>query len=383
MDKDLWIIYISMLFFSVGMGLYIVILPAYIRDLGASAVQLGLLGSIAMAMSTAAAIPGGLWADRYERRTLMIVGWAMCIPVPLVFAFAKVWWALIPGYFLFNFSMFCNSSLQLYVASRTRPETRSFIYTFVFSAYSVGMVFAPTLGGFVAENWGIRMVFGMSLVSYSLSTLALFFIAPSHPERNGMPTKLPRIGDFPRTYWYYVLLFSLSWFAINIPFSFNTLFLQDVGKLDLLTIGLLGSASAVGGAVLSPFLGRAADKGGAVKILGSGLILVALTYLLQITLPFRTFLIIAFLVRGGAGAVMSLMTAIISGAGNKASLGMSFAVYNLMTGLASTVAPYTAGWLYGSNPNAPFVLSIVIAFTLGGYFILGHGRREVSNTSHA
>ena len=312
MDKDLWIIYIALFLFAVAVGLYSVIMPAYIRELGASSVQLGLLGSIAMAMTTAAAIPGGLWADRYERRSLLIVGWAMCIPVPLFFAFAKTWWALIPGYFLFNFSMFCNPALQSYVASRTNPENRGFIYTFVFSAFSVGMVFAPTLGGFIAENWGIRSVFWLSLVFYTLSTTSFFFITPSHPKKTTRTTRLPRVIDFPPQYWRYVFLFALGSFAMNIPFSFNTPYLQDVGKLDLFTIGMLASVSAIGGAIFSPFLGKAADKGGALKILGVGLILVGFTYLIQIALPFKLFFMFAFFLRGGAGAVMSLMTSIIS-----------------------------------------------------------------------
>jgi MFS family permease len=380
MDKDIYIIYMSLLFFAVAMGLYSVIMPAYIRELGASSVQLGLLGSIAMAMGTAAAIPGGLWADRYERRTLLIIGWAMCIPVPLFFAFAKTWWALIPGYFLFNFSMFCNSSLQAYVAARTTPENRGFVFTFVFSSFSMGMIFAPTVGGFMAENWGIRSVFWLSLIFYSLSTLALFLIAPSYPEKRETARRL-HIGDFSRQYWSYVLLFSCGWFAMNIPLSFNTPFLQDVARLDLLTIGMLGSISAVGGAVLSPFLGRAADRGGALRILGIGFCVVGLAYLIQITLPVRAFLMMAFLVRGGAAAVMSLMTSVVSRTANKASLGMSFAIYNLMTGLSSTVAPYTAGWLYESNARAPFMVSIAVAVSLGSYFILRRGRERDAQCS--
>jgi len=104
LHKDLWVIYISLLLFALAVGLYSVIMPAYIRELGATSVQLGLLGSIAMAMATLSAIPGGLWADRFERRRLMLIGWAMCIPVPLIYAFSHHWLWLIPGYFLFNFS---------------------------------------------------------------------------------------------------------------------------------------------------------------------------------------------------------------------------------------------------------------------------------------
>jgi len=369
LPRDLWIIFISLLFFSSGLGLYSVIMPAHIRDLGASSLELGLLGSLAMAVNTLVALPGGMWADRFERKKLMIISWAMCIPVPLIFALAGHWVWLIPGFVLFNLSMFSNAAMQSYIAAKCTPENRSSTFTLVHTAFPLGMVIAPTMGGFLAEEWGIRAVFWVSLVCYTISTLVLTQLSPSHPA--GPRTKMAVVLDprsYPRPFWKLVLIFSLVWFIISIPMSFNTPFLQDVARFDLLTIGFLGSMAAIGGATLTPFIGRVADSRGTWRILALCLFVLALTFVVQLYTSVVSVLVVAFFVRGGTNVVMSLMTALITGAADPKSMGMSFALYNMMGGFAATLSPYVAGYLYAHHPAYPFVATIILAISLGLYF---------------
>jgi MFS family permease len=366
LHKDLWVLFTSMLLFAMAMSLYSVILPAYIRELGASAVELGLLGSIALALSTASALPGGFMADRFERRRVLLVGWAMCIPVPLIFAYATHWTGLIPGYFLLYFSMFCNSSVQSYIADRSTPENRSQAFTMVFAtAYSLGMVFAPTAGGFMAEAWGINSVFWLSFVLYTASTAVMFTIGRSYPEVVTDKSQRFSLKVLPKSYWRYVALFSVGFFVTHLPHSFVTPFLQDVAGADLLLIGMLGSVTALGGVFLAPVLGKAADRLGVTRVMGIGFMVLAACYVLQVLNPVPVFLALVFFARGGASAVQSLMSSAISAVGAARAMGMSFAIYNLVTGLVGTVAPYTAGWLYARNVNAPFLLTALLATCLG------------------
>ena len=52
------------------------------------------------------------------------------------------------------------------------------------------------------------------------------------------------------------------------------------------------------------------------------------------------------------------------------AIGMSFALFNLTTGLAATLAPYSAGWLYNQNARLPFILTVVLALGAGLYFVV-------------
>lgn len=376
LPKDLWVVYTSLLLFALAMGLYSVIMPAYVRELGASSVELGLLGSIALAMGTLSAIPGGLWTDRFERKRLMLIGWAMCIPVPLIYAFARHWLWLIPGYFLFNFSMFSNSAMQAYISAKADEGNRSFTFAFVNSSFSMGLVFSPTVGGFLAQRFGIRGTFWVSLVLYTLSTMVLLLLSPSYPEREEAASRSPVKRSYSRQFWLLVCMFALVWFVMNLPVSFNTPFLLDVAQLDLLRVGFLGSIAAMGGAFFAPLLGRFADKYGAVRVLGICLCVTAITYFVQLSSQALLGLAIAFLIRGGFSAVMSLMTAVISGISDRRAVGMSFAMFNLATGLAATLAPYTAGWLYARDARYPFMLTIALALATGAYFAVRAANRR-------
>jgi MFS family permease len=375
LPRDLLIIYFSLLFFAVGTGLYSVIMPAYIRELGASAVELGLLGAIAMAIGAVAALPGGIWTDRYERRSLMLIGWAMCVPAPLIFAYAPHWMWLIPGYFLINFSMFSTNAMQAYMTSRSSPSERSFVFATVHSAFSVGMIFAPTLGGFLAEQWSMRVTFAASLLFYALSASILLKLAPNPPTAclAKAPLRLdPRL--YPKRFWLLVVVFVGVWYVMFLPFNFNTPYLQDVARLSLLRIGLLGSVAAVGGALLAPVLGRLADRVGTWRVLGGCLLVFAVSYILQLLYPSPIVLAIVFFVRGGTNAMMSLMTALVSGVVEEKTLGMSFAMYNLATGFATAVAPYTAGWMYAESAQAPFIVAAILALVFGATFLLAPSR---------
>ena len=366
LHRDLWVLFASMLLFAMAMSLYSVILPAYIRQLGASAVELGLLGSIALALSTAAALPGGFLADRFERRKMLLIGWAMCIPVPLVFAYATHWTGLIPGYVLLHFSMFCNSSFQSFVADRSTLKNRSQAFTMVFAtAFSLGMVFAPALGGFIAQARGINSVFWLSFALYTASTLVLLLAGKSYPERARDQSQRFSLQLLPRAYWSYVALFSVGFFILLLPQSFITPFLQDVAGANLFLIGILGSVTALGGVFLAPMMGKAADRLGVTRVMGIGFIALAVCYILQVVNPVPAFLVFVFFARGGASAVQSLMSSAISGLGATRAMGMSFAIYNLATGLVGTAAPYTAGWLYSRNVNSPFLLTAGLATCLG------------------
>jgi len=61
-----------------------------------------------------------------------------------------------------------------------------------------------------------------------------------------------------------------------------------------------------------------------------------------------------------------LMAALVSGVVEERMLGMSFAMYNLATGFATVLAPYTAGWMYTESVQAPFMLAAALAVVLGG-----------------
>lgn len=372
LKRDLWFFYFSLLFFSLALGIYNVFLPAHIRNLGASPVNLGLLGSIGMAISTLAALPGGWLTDRYDRKRLMIIGWAMCIPVPLIFSLAKTWQWLIPGYILFYLSMFSNTPMQAYIADKADPQNVASTFTVVFSSFSLGSILAPALGGWLTKLVSLQTIFLISFILYVISTLFIFGMSPDRPHQRGerpagswkqaaKPELLTLIG-----------LFTLVIAVVNLPLSFITPYMQDVAGLDLLRIGLLGSLASLGSVLLAPVIGRLGDRYGIFLAMGCSLGLLAAAYGLQLSWNLLPMYAVAFLVRGGGGSLNSLMTSQIGRLADKQAAGMSFAFYNLATSLGATIAPYLAGQLYTRSPRFPFLLTALLALVLATAFLLRH-----------
>lgn len=381
LKRDLWFFYFSLLFFSLAFGLYSIFLPAYIRNLGASPVNLGLLVSIGMGISTLAALPGGWLTDRYDRKRLMIIGWCMCIPVPIIFSLAKTWQWLIPGYILFYLSMFSNTPMQAYIADKADPGNVASTFTIVFSSFSLGNILSPAVGGWLTSFVSLRTIFFISFVLYGISTLIMCGMSPDKPHHAAHQSS----GSWKRALKpelvTYIVLFTLVMTVLNLPLSFITPYMQDVASFSLLRIGLLGSLASLGAVLLAPLIGRVGDRYGIFLALGCSLVLLATAYGMQLGWNLLPMYGIAFLMRGGSGSLNSLMTSQIGKIADKEAVGMSFAFYNLATSMGATIAPYVAGQLYSRSPRYPFMLTAILAIALACYFLLRHRRIALNKST--
>jgi len=97
LNQDLKLIFVSNFIGAFGDGLYAYILPLYIRGLNASSADVGSLFSIFTLSTALTIIPGGFLADRFDRKKVMILGWMLWVPIPLMFSVATRWAQLFPG----------------------------------------------------------------------------------------------------------------------------------------------------------------------------------------------------------------------------------------------------------------------------------------------
>ncbi len=388
LNRDLKLIYLSNLFFSLGMGLYTMILPAHIRSLGAGAVELGTLGSLAMLVSTISYIPGGYITDRIDRKWLMIFGWAMCIPAPIFYATARNWQGVIPGHLFFYLSMFSNLALQAYIFDSAPKDKISFVYTLVFSAFSMGSIFSQVMGGLMTRVMPVRYIFWMAAGFYIISTLVFFFLRPNPPHQQSAHSSKGRLRNALNPQLVvFTLVFSLVHITLQIPTSFVVPFLQDRAATDLFWISTLGSLSSLAAALIGPTFGGLADRLGRWRVLALGLGCLAFAYLIQILWPVIPVLIVSFAIRG-AVPVLTLMTSQIGQIAPPEARGLSLAIYAVTTGLFATLGPSLGGWLYAINPSLPFSITIGMALTLGVALLVwqtrtSHTIAKVSEESEA
>jgi len=377
LKRDQAIIFWAIFLWAMGMGLYNYLWPVYTRQLGAGDVELGFLYSLSFLITTLATIPGGSLADRFDRKWVIIGFWWIAVPSPVIYALAGDWRALIPGILLFNVSNALNPALQAYLSETTEPRRIATTFNVVFAAFPLGMVISPAVGGWLARGFGLRSVFWVTFAFYLVSSLSLFLLTPQPPRRVVRRDKPARAPASPGGGWLAApevrpllrlsLFFGLVMGLWNLYLPFSTPFLEDVAGLDVSWVGVLGTLASLGAAILSPLLGRLADRNGLPRVLGWSLAAqlapLGLWLLWPTALPaLAGSMFLRGLQDGSRGVMTSMVGHHMTGpkAGDRRQLaGRGFALYAVVTGLFQAVTPYVGGWLYRYGAPVPFLAALV------------------------
>jgi MFS family permease len=358
MSRDNKLIFWSMLVWGFGEGLWWYLLPIHIGNLGADPVQIGLVLSAGMILMTLTFIPSGWLTDRFSRRTIMIIGWCDGLVAVLLIALARTWQQALPGLILYNLSAFNSPAISSYVAADIKPgQDMRRVFTLVFSGFTIGVTVSPALGGFLADIVGLRQLFLLAAVMYAISTVIIVLIKeqPVHQATHGSEPVSLR-GD--RVFLSLCALFFIIHLVAHLGIPLSPNFLQDVRKLDLGWIGILGSANGLGAAILTIGLGRW-TRGRVTGIL-IGQLAVGVYAVLMIGTTAVPFLALAFFLRGGLGAVRQLASARLGEMLPPSSMGLGFGIFQTVVNLAFTISPYAAGWLFALDPSFPFLASLVL-----------------------
>jgi len=165
----LWLSFIFVLS-SLASGLISPLWPIYIRSLGASMTELGLVFSISNAVAAVLQIPSGLLSDRFGRKKIHCIGTLLGVFPPLLYTFANNWADLIPWVILSGVSVGLYVPVRWsVVADVSTTKTMATAYSWTNVAWLSGSTVGPLLGGLVADFYGIRAPF---LICFALTVLS-------------------------------------------------------------------------------------------------------------------------------------------------------------------------------------------------------------------
>ena len=100
---------------------------------------------------------GGKWAERYGRKPILVVGWLVALPIPVVIVFAPNWWWITLGNVLLGinqglaWSMSVNAKIDL-AGSDTRGLAVGLDEAFGYGGVAVG----AWVTGLIAAAYGLR-----------------------------------------------------------------------------------------------------------------------------------------------------------------------------------------------------------------------------------
>lgn len=368
LNRDLGLIFTSNLVGAFGDGLYAYLLPYYIAEtLGASSVEVGALYALVSLTAALTLLIAGALADKYDRKKIMIAGWIAWIPAPIIFAFARDWTQMIPGMVLWGFWLGGPTSTA-YIVTAADKNRLTLTFTVISSAWSIGYIFSPAVGGYMAGKVGMQTVFLASFVLYTLAALVLIFIRSQHAK----PLEQKRLENYPST-WQLLKtrkLVAVSAFFAAIMFvmmmfrPFVPKFLADTYHYGDFEIGVLGSIAFAGSAVLGIVLGRFGDKHGKKFALTALMVLCGSSLAVMLLTGNFYLLALAFFLTGASYTVWSLMSAVIGPMAPEHIRAKWVSIPQTVSMFASILAPYLGGILYGISPNLPFTTAIVMTAAL-------------------
>jgi len=362
LNRDLKLVFTTNIVGSFGDGLFAYLLPVYMGNvLGADAIQIGILYACMVLAAASTLLISGTLADRYDRKKIMIAGWLAWLPAPLIFAFARNWTEMIPGMVMWGFWLGQPAGSAYIVTSAEKSRLTS-TFTIMSAGWSLGYIFSPAIGGFLAGTVGMKTVFYLAFIFYGSACLMLSFIRSQHASHEQNASE--------REYSFLKLvknrkLMSLSVFFAMLMFvtmmfrNFVPKYLSDVYKITDFEIGVLASILFASSAVLGILLGRLGDMKRKSYPLAISSIFIAAAMVLMLWSGNFSILVLSFVFNGGSYITWSMLSAIVGPTAPESCRARWIAIPQTLCMFASFAAPYVGGLLYSASTQYPFIVAII------------------------
>ena len=223
----------------------------------------------------------GTWSDRFGRKPVLVAGWLLAIPVPLMLIWAPSWgWVVAANVLLgINQGLTWSTTVVMKI-DLVGPRQRGLAMGLNEAAGYGAVAITAWLAGYLAANYGLRPAPFLLGLSYALIGLALSVVlvretrdyarleAASHPAGPGTDAALSNRDIFVRTSFTEPALssasqaglvnnlnFGLSWGLFPLLFASAGLAVDRIGLLIAVYPAVWGVAQILTGA-LSDRLGR-------------------------------------------------------------------------------------------------------------------------------
>jgi MFS family permease len=228
----------------VGAYMRMPLLPLYARAGGASTTQVGLLMGAFTVVAAVSAIPGGLLADRYGRRRLIVVGLAISAATSFALPLSQAVPVLAGILALAGWAMAAlTPAVMAYIGEVGGSASAGRAYGWYTTALYGGLTLGPACGGFAADFGGFRFAF-LASGTLLLTTWAL--------AAGGLPEPRAQARDWSASWagfrqvirnpivlgcWGAVFCLTFAW---GVLLAFLPLYAQDLGLSRRAIGGLFG-----------------------------------------------------------------------------------------------------------------------------------------------
>ncbi|MCK4439165.1 MFS transporter [Candidatus Bathyarchaeota archaeon] len=344
----------------------------YIRELGASPVELGAVNSASGLGSALISLPLGYLQDRYSIRKIYLIGVALLTFVPLFYAMAYRWEFIVPAILISGLGMRIGSCVvicDLSLPNKDRATGRALCEGIGSLPTLLSPIIAAILvtwfGGINME--GIRPLYWIQFTSRVLLFIYLALkltevVRPGLEEKKTNPLEgfreVFRQGTATKRW---LLFISLSMFTGSMLAPFRYPFAHEMKGAGPFLIGGITTAMILTEALFAAPFGRLSDRIGRKKIYYMLTPIYCFAYLLFAFAPSPEWLIIAGFLMG-----FRMVTGVAGGAMTPELVPRKFigrwrGIIGLCTGLITIPAPIIGGLVWEHlGPEWVFIIPVFI-----------------------
>ena len=249
----------------------------FILELGATKELLGMLLMLETFGQIIFQLPGGILADRFGRRRIIVLSSFFRIASPIIYMFSTHWTHMAPGIILNSAAMLGVPATNALIAESLSLKNRGAGFAAYRMVTWMPMIVTSLLGGIVMDYYGViqgvRLCLIASLICSIISALLRWkFIAETlettvvkaekiEEQKISLKNRLhQQLKTIPKSVWILIVVSSLSGFAMRVYFSFMVVYSVEIVGLTTTQWGIIGTVISLISTVLTVPTGILTDR---------------------------------------------------------------------------------------------------------------------------
>jgi MFS family permease len=362
---------------NIGGSMHGILLPIYLTELGASVVQVGLVFTLSSFVILILQLFGGWISDSIGRLRAIAIGSVGGVIGFGLMLLANSWETMLLAIVISQIPYaLVGPSFGAFIAENSTEDTRGRVYGITETIYQITGVIGPPLGGFIAGFYGFKPMLFVAAIFYTIAAgLRIWMATTMRSPEEASPQKLT-VKSFKSSLALMIGMILgggvVTWIFItdgvwDIAFRLSNelqpLYLEQIGGIPIVQIGLLGSIFSIG-MMFTPILsGRISDKYGERVPISLGFLMIFLAYMIFIQVTdFIGFAITWAFFGVSVGLLSPAYQSLVSKVVPRENLGIFTGMFRSSLGLISLPAPWIGAQLWERfNPRVPFIITALLA----------------------
>lgn len=383
LSSPLFVVFVTLLLSKLGENIIFPLLPFILSSYNPDGLTLGLLASTSQTIAVLSGPISGSISDSIGRRPVIVGCIVLNLISLLLFGWAGSLALIFTSRAIGGLGASTIGTLQAYITDISTPETRSKNLGISGAAFGLGAIAGPALGGgLVGYGANVPIFVAAGLTGINV-LIGVFFLKESLSSENKKKFSLSSMNVFVSIGKLFIdktiRNIALGFAFFNLSFTaFTSLLVLGLKDLYGWTAGQTSGIFIVVGITLTytqvGLIGKLVNKFGEKRINQYGMLFVSFGIIL-IPLAGYAFVLTATLIviasmslAIGAAFVLPTARSLVSGLVSSKDQGVMLASLASLSGIASSLGPIIAGWLYDKNTFSSFAFEA--GACLIGWFLI-------------